>query len=270
MSVGFHVPDRKTPYIFPASPDGWLPSDHLARFVVEVVENLDLSSIVNAYNARGKQAYHPRLLLALLFYGYTTGVYSSRKIERATYDSVVFRYISGNMHPDHDTISTFRKRFLPELGALFVQILQIAHEMGFLNLGIVSLDGTKVKANASKHSALSWEHANKLEEQLKNEVAELLKKAEESDNESVPDGLDIPAELSRREDRLAAIASAKEEIARRAQERHKEEQSSYDKKMAAREEKSKASGKKVRGKEPKPPKDDGPVKADQVKETLNK
>ena len=149
-SVGFHIPDRQTPYMFPASPDGWLPPDHLARFVVEVVENLDVSSIVNVYNARGKQAYHPKLLLALLFYGYATGVYSSRKIERATYDSVAFRYISGDMHPDHDTISTFRKRFLPQLGALFVQILQIAHEMNFLKLGTVSLDGTKMKANASK------------------------------------------------------------------------------------------------------------------------
>jgi len=263
-SVGFHIPDRKTPYMFPASPDGWLPPDHLARFVVEVVENLDVGSIVNAYNARGKLAYHPRLLLALLFYGYATGVYSSRKIERATYDSVAFRYISGDMHPDHDTISTFRKRFVPELGALFVQILQIAREMKFLNLGTISLDGTKMKANASKHCALSWEYANKLEEQLKKEVLELLRKAEEADNESVPDGLDIPEELSRREVRLAAIASAKKEIARRAQERHQEEQAEYEKKLSEREEKSRSSGKKARGKEPTPPKDDGPGKADQV------
>lgn len=263
-SVGFQIPDRQTPYIFPASPDDWLPPDHLARFVVEVVENLDVGSIVNAYNARGKQAYHPRLLLALLFYGYATGMYSSRKIERATYDSVAFRYISGDMHPDHDTIATFRKRFLPELGSLFVQILQIAHEMNFLNLGTVSLDGTKIKANASKHSALSWEYANKIEEQLKNEVAELLRKAEESDNEFVPDGLDIPEELSRREDRLAAIAKAQKEITRRAQERYQEEQAEYEKKMAARDEKARSSGKKARGKEPTPPKDDGPGKADQV------
>jgi len=263
-NVGFQMPDRKTPYIFPASPEDWLPPDHLARFVVEVVENLDLSSIVNSYNARGKQAYHPRLLLTLLFYGYATGVFSSRKIERATYDSVAFRYISGDMHPDHDTISTFRKRFLRELRALFIQILQIASEMGFLNVGTVSLDGTKVKANASKHTALSWEYANKLEERLKNEVSELLRKGEESDNELVLDGLDIPEELSRREDRLAAIAKAKEEIARRVKNRHEKEQSEYAKKMSAREEKSRLSGKKPRGKEPIPPKDNGPCKVDQV------
>jgi hypothetical protein len=136
--------------------------------------------------------------------------------------------------------------------------------MNFLKLGTVSLDGTKVKANASKHSALSWEYANKIEEQLKNEVSELLRKAEESDNESIPDGLDIPEELSRREDRLAAIARAKEEIVRRAQDRHKEEQVEYEKKMSTREEKARSSGKKVCGKEPTPPKDDGPCKADQV------
>ena len=263
-SVGFQIPDRKTPYLFPASPDDWLPPDHLARFVVEVVENLDLRCIVNAYNARGKQAYHPSLLLALLFYGYATGVFSSRKIERATYDSVAFRYISGDMHPDHDTISTFRQRFLGELQTLFFQILQIANEMGFLNIGTVSLDGTKVKANASKHAALSWEYANKLEEQLKNEVSELLKKGEESDNESIPGGLDIPEELSRREIRLAAITMAKEEITRRAKARYEEEHSEYEKKMSAREEKSRLSGKKPRGKEPTPPKNDGPCKADQV------
>jgi len=136
--------------------------------------------------------------------------------------------------------------------------------MGFLKLGTVSLDGTKVKAKASKHSALSWDYANKIEERLKTEVAELLKKAEDSDNESVPDGLDIPEELKRREERLAAIARAKDEIARRAVERHKEEQSEYEKKMAAREEKSRLSGKKPRGKEPSPPKDTCPGKSDQV------
>ena len=103
------------------------------------------------------------MLVALLFYGYSTGVFSSRKLERSTYDSVAFRYIAANSHPDHDTIATFRRRFLPELKGLFVKILLIAHEMEVLKLGTVSLDGTKVKANASKHKALSYEHANKLE-----------------------------------------------------------------------------------------------------------
>ena len=188
--------------------DDWLPEEHLARFVVEIVGQLDLRIIKNAYSGNGSKAYHPEMLLALLFYGYATGVFSSRKLERTTYDSVAFRYIAANDHPDHDTIATFRKRFLPELAALFTQILLIAQQMGILKLGKVSLDGTKIKANASKHRALSWKHACKIEVQLKAEVEELLRQAEEADRDDVPDGMDIPEELSRRKERLAAIAKA--------------------------------------------------------------
>ena len=129
MSEKFRNLDRQTPYMMPPSVNDWLPEGHLARFIVEIVERLDLSPIRNAYSGRGLYAHHPQMLLALLFYGYATGVFSSRKLERATYDSVAFRYIAGNEHPDHDTIAAFRKRFLPELSALFTQILQIAHEM---------------------------------------------------------------------------------------------------------------------------------------------
>jgi hypothetical protein len=148
------------------------------------------------------------MLLALLFYGYATGVFSSRKLEQATYDSVAFRFIAANNHPDHDTIATFRKRFLGELKPLFVQILVIAKEMGLLKLGKVSLDGTKVKANASKHRALSWGHACKIEKQLQDEVEELMRLARDADAADIPEGMDIPEELTRRQDRLAAIADA--------------------------------------------------------------
>src|SRR5208337_3936124 len=127
------------------------------------------------------------MLVALLFYGYATGCFSSRKIERNTYDSIAFRYIAANTHPDHDTIAVFRRRFLAELKRLFVQILQIAHTMNVLKLGSVSLDGTKVKANASKHKALSYEHASKLEKQFMEEVAELMQRAEEADGTDIPD-----------------------------------------------------------------------------------
>jgi hypothetical protein len=160
------------------------------------------------------------MLLALLFYGYATGVFSSRKLERSTYDSVAFRFIAANAHPDHDTIATFRRRFLPQLGSLFAQILMIAHQVNVLKLGSVSLDGSKVKANASKHKALSYEHACKLEKQIKAEVAELLKKAEAADSADIPDGMSLPEELDRREKRLAVIAAAKVEIEKRAAERH--------------------------------------------------
>ena len=263
MSNRFRQVDRETLFLLPPSMDDWLPKEHLARFIVEIVAQLDLTAIKTSYAGRGSKAHHPEMLLALLFYGYATGVFSSRKLERATYDSVAFRYIAANDHPDHDTIATFRKRFLPELTPLFVQILLIAREMGVLKLGKVSLDGTKVKANASKHRALSWKHACKLEAQLKAEVEELLRKAEDADRSDLPDGLDIPAELARREVRLTAIAQAKAEIERRAAERYAEEQATYEKKLAERQAKEQKSGKKARGKQPKPPAG-GPRDKDQV------
>jgi transposase len=243
--------------------DDWLPEGHLARFIVEIVAQLDLTMIKASYAGRGSKAHHPEMLLALLFYGYATGVFSSRKLEKATYDSVAFRYIAANDHPDHDTIATFRKRFLPQLAPLFVKILLIAQQMGCLKLGKVSLDGTKIKANASKHRALSWKYACKLEAQLKAEVEDLLRQAEEADRSEIPDGLDIPAELARREARLNAIATAKTEIERRATQRHTEEQADYEKKLAKRQAKEQETGKKARGKQPKPP-TPGPRDKDQV------
>lgn len=263
MSSNFISANRQQQYLFPPSVQDWLPEDHLARFVVDIVSQLDLQPISEAYAGRGSKAYHPEVLLALLFYGYATGIYSSRKIERATYDSVAFRYISANTHPDHDTIATFRKRFLDQLQPLFVQILMLAHEMGFLKLGKVSLDGTKVKANASKHHAMSWGHACKLEQQLQNEVQELMRLAAKADFEEIPDGMDIPEELSRRQDRLAAIAKAKEKLEQRSAERYAQEKKEYDKKIAAREAKAKKTGKKSGGRPPKPP-EPGPRKKDQV------
>lgn len=263
MQPKFVEVDRETLYLLPPSLQDWLPTGHLARFVVEIVEQLDLRSLKASYAGRGSQPYNPQMLVALLFYGYATGVFSSRKLERSTYDSVAFRYIAVNTHPDHDTIAAFRRRFLPQLGELFAQILLIAHQMNVLKLGSVSLDGSKVKANASKHKAFSYEHACKLEKQIKAEVAELLKKAEAADRADIPDGMSIPEELERREKRLAAIAAAKAEIERRAAERHAREQEAYEKKLAERVKKEQATGKKPKGKESKPPKS-GPTAKDQV------
>ena len=263
MSETFRQVDRDTLFLLPPSMEDWLPDDHLARFVVDIVGQLDLTAIKSSYAGRGSKAHHPEMLLALLFYGYATGVFSSRKLEQATYDSVAFRYIAANDHPDHDTIATFRKRFLLLLTPIFVQILLIAQQMGCLKLGKVSLDGTKIKANASKHRALSWKHACKLEKQLKAEVDDLLRQAEEADRSEKPDDLDIPAELARREERLSAIATAKTEIERRAAERYAEEQVDYEKKLAKRKAKEQETGKKTRGKQPKPPVPD-PRDKDQV------
>ena len=171
----FIAVDRDTAYLLPPSVNEWLPQNHLARFVVEVIDQLDLSELVRQYAGRGSHAYHPAMLLGLLVYGYATGVHSSRKIERACHDSVAFRFIAANTQPDHDSIATFRRRFLAQIEALFVQVLVLAHEMKCLKLGNISLDGTKIAANASKHKALSWEHANRIEAQLRQEVQLLLK-----------------------------------------------------------------------------------------------
>src|SRR5690606_20472410 len=184
-----------------------------------------------------------------LVYGYATGVFSSRKLERATYDSVAFRFIAVNEHPDHDTIATFRRRFLGDIERLFVEVLALAREAGMLKLGTVALDGTKVQANASRHSALSYGHASKIEAQLRAEVEELMALAEAD----VPDGMSIPEELARREDRLQRLAEAKAKIEARARERFVREQAEYEAKLKAREDKAKKSGRKPGGKPPKPP-----------------
>src|SRR6202165_2124412 len=208
----FRAIDRETGFLLPPSIDEWLPQKHLARFVAEVIDGLDLSALSRSYRGMGSASYHPALLLGVLVYGYATGVSSSRKLERATYDSVAFRFIAANEHPDHDTIAAFRRRFLPQIEDLFVQVLVLAREIGVLKLGTVALDGTKIHANASRHSALSYEHAGKIEAQLKAEVADLMAKAEAADQADIADGFSIPEELERREDRLRKLAEARAKI----------------------------------------------------------
>lgn len=250
----FVTVNRDTAYLLPPSVDEWLPQEHLARYVVEVVEALDLSAMTRSYAGRGSDAHHPAVLTGLLIYGYATGTYSSRKIEAATFDSLAFRYIAGNTHPDHDTLATFRKRFLGELKALFVQVLLIARENRLLKLGHIALDGTKVKANASRHSALSYGYIRELEQQLQAEVAALLARAEATDTQEQTQGLDIPAELARREERLARIREAKATIEARAAEEHALEQAEYEAKRAAYEERCKQNkGKRGGGGRPPSP-----------------
>lgn len=263
MSVKFILADREMPYLFPPSIQDYLPEAHLARFVVEIVDNLDLSHFSAAYSGKGSNPYHPSVLVAVLFYGYATGVFSSRRLEKACKDSIAFHYICANTYPDHDTISHFRKRFLKKLEALFVKILLVAEAMKIVKIGNISLDGTKIKANASKHKALSWDYANKLEAQLKNEVEELMRLAEEADKKSQSEEFDIPEELKRRDARLLAIAQAKKEIQKRAQIRDDHAQANYEGKKARRDAYEAESGKKARGKKPVPP-EPGPKAKDQV------
>jgi transposase len=259
----FRMSDRDTGFLLPPSVDDWLPESHLARFIVEVIDGLDLSAMSKSYRGSGSASYHPALLLGILVYGYATGVFSSRKLERATYDSVAFRFIAANEHPDHDTIASFRRRFLQQIEAVFVQVLLLAREMGMLKMGTLGLDGTKIHANASRHSALSYEHAGKIEAQLKAEVADLLAKAEATDTADILDGMSIPDELARREERLKKLAEARAKIEARAKERFAREQAEYEAKIATRETKAKATGRKPGGKPPAPP-TEGPQPKDQI------
>jgi transposase len=238
-----------------------LPPHHLARFVIDIVSQLDLSTLYARYGNRGGAPYAPEILLSLLFYAYATGVFSSRKIEQATQETAAFRFLAGNYHPDHDTISAFRKQFLPQLKDLFVQILLLAQQMGLLQMGNLHLDGTKIAADASKSKALSYKRLLEIEAFLQAEVAELFALAEQADS-ALPEGMDLPQELARREDRLAAIAEAKAILEARAAERYAAEQAEYQAKMAARADQQERTGNKPRGKPPTPP-TPGPRDGDQ-------
>jgi transposase len=230
-----------------------LPPDHLARFVVDIVAQLDLKPLYARYGNRGGAPYAPTMLVGLLFYAYATGVFSSRKIEQGTRETAAFRYLAGNLSPDHDTIAAFRKTFLPELSGLFVQILLLAQEAGLLQLGNISLDGTKLHADASKSKAVSYKRLLELEAKLQGEVAHLFALAEASDTRAVPEGMDAPYEIARREERLKRLAEAKIVLQERAAERAAQEQVEYDAKMQERQDKEAKTGKKPRGKPPTPP-----------------
>jgi transposase len=230
-----------------------LPPDHLARFIVDVVAQLDLSAVYNHYSDQGAPPYAPEMLLGLLFYGYATGVFSSRKIEKATYEVIPFRFIAGDMHPDHDTIANFRKQFLAELKELFVQILLIAQEMGHLQLGNVSLDGSKIHADASKSKAVSYKRLLAIEAYLQAEVKELFALAEAADGGQLPEALHIPDEIDRRKQQLAQLAEAKKVLKARDQARYEAEKAEYEAKTRAREEKAAQKGRKPAGRPPSPP-----------------
>jgi transposase len=230
-----------------------LSPDHLARFVVTVIAMLDLSAIYMRYAPRGGEPYAPEILLGLLFYGYATGVFSSRKIEKATYESIPFRFIAGGWHPDHDTIASFRKTFLPQIAELFVQILLVAKEMDVLKLGNISLDGSKVHADASKSKAVSYKRLLQLEKRLQAEVEELLALSERAEQGKLPEEMSVEAEVLLRQRRLVSLKEAKAVLELRAEERYQVEKAAYDAKLREREEKAKRKGHKPRGRKPKPP-----------------
>jgi transposase len=230
-----------------------LPPDHLARFIVDVIAQLDLSALYARYRPRGGAPYAPEILFGLLAYGYATGVFSSRKIERATDESAPFRFIAGNLHPDHDTIAAFRTTFLPDLQDLFVQVLLLAQTMGVLKLGNISIDGTKIHADASKSKAVSYKRLLELETHRRAEVHALFALAAHTDQGSLPDGMVVADELALREARLTRLAEAKVVLEARAKERAALEQAAYDANVREREAKAQRKGKPPRGRPPTPP-----------------
>jgi transposase len=251
--ISFIGANRDQVSFMPHDLNDWLPEDHLARFVVDIVDKMDLCHIYTRYSGKGSAPYDPKLLLSLIFYGYSTGVFSSRKIEKSTYDSVSFRFIAGNHHPDHDTISSFRKKFLPELKGWFKEILLIGNELGLIKLGNIFIDGSKIQANASKHKAMSYKRMKQLEEKLACEIDQLMTLAQEQDIKEDKPTIDIPEEIKRRKDRLAKINMAKKVIEERRKEAYQEEKAEFDKRQEFRDKHQKETGKKPRGRAPKEP-----------------
>jgi transposase len=206
-----------------------------------------------AYAPRGGEAIAPEVLLGLLFYGYATGVFSSRKIEKATYASIPFRFLAGGLHPDHDTIANFGKRFLSEITDLFVQVLLVAKEAGELKWGNISLDGSNIRADASKHHAVSYQRLLELEAQLRAEVEELLAVSEQADTREVPEGMNLAEEIAFRPARRVNLEQAQAVLEARAEERYQAEQAEYEAKLRKRAEKEQQTGRKLGGQPPQPP-----------------
>jgi len=262
MGKSFRADDLNQSLLFPPSLHDWLPDNHLARFLADVVTALDLDAIYTSYNekdGRGMSAYAPAMMVRVLLYGYATGVYSSRKIQAKTYDDVAFRFLSADEHPDHSTLAEFRKRHLQALAGLFTQALQLCAKAGLVKLGHVAIDGTKIKANASKHKAMSYGRMSETEQRLQQEVEALLKQAEATDaGEDALYGKDkrgdeLPDELSRRESRLKKIQQAKAELEKEAEEKAAQKRAEAEAKLAARKEKEEKTGKKQGGRTPQIP-----------------
>lgn len=261
MSKSFRTDHLDQGLLLPPSLHDWLPEKHLARFIADVVEELDLERVYRSYegDGRGLRAYQPAMMVRLLLYGYCIGVVSSRKIERATHEDVAFRYLSADTHPDHDTIPAFRKRHLEALAGLFVQALRLCQKAGLVKLGHVAIDGTKIKANASKHKAMSYERMNETEQRLQKEVEELLRRAAAADEAEDAQygkgkmGDELPEELARRESRLKKIRAAKAELEQEAKEKAELQRAEAETRIAERRAQEAETGKKAGGRDPQAP-----------------
>ncbi|MBT3328246.1 MAG: hypothetical protein HN396_18640, partial [Gemmatimonadales bacterium] len=238
MAARFRQINRDTPFLLPPDMRDWVPEDDLAHFVLEAVETVPLSKFRVNDRGTGSEQYPPHMMLALLIYCYANGIFPSRRIERATYRDLGVRFVTGNTHPDHDSICTFRRENFEAVSAAFLEVLKLAHELKFLKVGTISVDGTHIKANASKYHAVTYERACELERQLELEITELMAKAEESDSSPRDDGQRVPEELAHREALREKVAEARCKLEQRAAVRAEAERPEYERKVAEREERT--------------------------------
>ena len=260
MAARFVNLDRRTPMMLPCDLREWVPEGHIVHFILDAVEEIPTGHFRINHRGTGSEQYPPTMMLALLIYCYATGRFGSRTIEAATYSDVAVRYLCANHHPDHDSICEFRAANEAAFRAAFVSVLQLGQQLRLTKVGAVSIDGTKIQANASKHAAVSYQRAGEMIAQLELEVKELLERATQVENQESKDALDIPAELARREKRVAALRQARRVIAERAREMAASQQADYQAKQAARQQKREAGG-KPRGKEPTAPSEQPDPKA---------
>ena len=264
MPARFVTIDHDTPMLLPPDLRDWVPEDHLVHFIMDAVGLLDLSTAHINHGGTGSEQYPPSMMLGLLIYCYASGTFSSRRIERLTHENVAVRLLCADTHPDHDSICTFRRENRALLESSFHQVLAVAARLRVLRVGEVTLavDGTKILANASKHSAVSQGHAQRQMVLLEEQIAELLAKADAADSAPLEDGLTVPGEVARRRDRMEKLRAATAVIAARAKERQREELAAFEAQQRAREERQKTTGQKPRGRAPKPPQE-GPRAKDQ-------
>jgi transposase len=252
MATRFVNLDRQTPMFLPCDLREWVPEGHIVHFILDAVEQISTGHFRVNHRGTGSEQYPPGMMLALLIYCYATGRFGSRTIEAATYSDVAVRYLCANHHPDHASICAFRTANQAAFEAAFVTVLQMAHHLKLTKLGTVSVDGTKIQANASKHAAVSYARAGEMIAQLELEVKELMERAQQAEVQESKDALDIPAEITRREDRKAALQQAREVIESRAKELAAAQQPEYEARKARRQAQREA-GKKPRGPEPQAP-----------------
>lgn len=253
MNTRFVSVDRNQPLLLPPDLRDWVPEDDLVHFVIQAVESVPTEHFRVNMRGTGSAQYPPSMMLALLIYCYANGIFSSRRIERATYRDIAVRFLTGDTHPDHDTIAKFRRENFELVTASFVHVLELAREMKLLKVGTVSVDGTKVKANASKNRNVRYDRAGELVEQLDREVRELLEQAEQTDRQDEADGQRLPDEIARRQDLKAKLEAARERLEERAKARAEAERADYERKVKEREEREgSAKGRHIKKPDEKP------------------